>query len=305
MTTSEPDDDLDIPGFLDRRNEATPRPASPKGWRAHLKVHPAADLFPLMALDELKALGEDIKKNGLQQPIMLWAAGESGGPKMGSSRIGADFQLLDGRNRLDAAELGGLLSFDPKRGLVIEGAGPVAAHYVFEFRSAFEAGTGKRSRIAWVDPFVFVLSANIHRRHLTPEQRRDLIAKLLKATPEKSDRQIAATTKASPTTVGKVRAKLQAKGDVSRLDTRTDTKGRKQPVKKKRRTADDFVADMKVKATKGKAAKPIPQQPPPVTVSWPPEATSAVVARVVLTALVEKHHAALREALVQFIEGEA
>jgi hypothetical protein len=62
---------------------------------------------------------------------------------------------------------------------------------------------------------------------------------------------------------------------------------------------------MKVKATKGKAAKPIPQQPPPVTVSWPPEATSAVVARVVLTALVEKHHAALREALVQFIEGEA
>ena len=35
-----------------------------KSWR-DIPIHPAADLFPLMAPDELKALGEDIKKNGL------------------------------------------------------------------------------------------------------------------------------------------------------------------------------------------------------------------------------------------------
>src|SRR6516164_8999495 len=45
----------------------------------------------------------------------------------------------------------------------------------------------------------------------------------------KSDRQIAETVKASPTTVGTVRAEMEAKGDVSKLDTRRDSKGREQP----------------------------------------------------------------------------
>lgn len=50
----------------------------------------------------------------------------------------------------------------------------------------------------------------------------------MKAHPEKSDRQIAAELDASPTTVGKVRAEKEAAGDVSTVDTRTDTKGRRQ-----------------------------------------------------------------------------
>ncbi len=82
------------------------------------------------------------------------------------------------------------------------------------------------------DPYAYVLSANVHRRHLTGEQKRELIAKLLKAQPEKSDRQIAETVKASPTTVGTVRAKMESAGDVSKLGTRQDTKGRQQPANK-------------------------------------------------------------------------
>jgi hypothetical protein len=35
------------------------------------------------------------------------------------------------------------------------------------------------------DPAGFVVSANIKRRHLTAEQKRDLIAKLLERSPEK------------------------------------------------------------------------------------------------------------------------
>ncbi len=54
-------------------------------------VHPAADLFPRMSADDLAALADDIKENGLQRPILL-AAGV----------------LLDGRDRLAACEMAGV-----------------------------------------------------------------------------------------------------------------------------------------------------------------------------------------------------
>jgi DNA modification methylase len=54
-------------------------------------VHPAAEFFPLLPADELQALADDIKANGLRESIKLFAG-----------------QILDGRNRYRACELAGV-----------------------------------------------------------------------------------------------------------------------------------------------------------------------------------------------------
>ncbi|MFB4280788.1 ParB/RepB/Spo0J family partition protein [Nonomuraea sp. MTCD27] len=55
-------------------------------------VHPVADLFPMLAADELKELAADIKARGLLQPIVLDVTG----------------RILDGRNRYAACKLAGI-----------------------------------------------------------------------------------------------------------------------------------------------------------------------------------------------------
>ena len=170
----------------------------PKTWRDLLPIHPAAELFPLTSPDELRALAEDIKKNGLRDPVALYDD-----PELGRC-------LLDGRNRLDAIELLG--------GQVIHTGAACPNLGLWK-----QVGTK-----APFDPFAYVVSVNYHRRHLTAEQKRDLIAKALEATPEKSNRQIAETVKASHVTVGAVRAKMERCGQIDHVDTHTDTKGRKQ-----------------------------------------------------------------------------
>jgi predicted ArsR family transcriptional regulator len=69
-------------------------------------------------------------------------------------------------------------------------------------------------------------------RHLTTQQKREVIAKLLKANPEKSNRQIAGEVKVSHPTVAAVRADLETKGDVEKISTSLDKKGRRQPIHK-------------------------------------------------------------------------
>lgn len=54
-----------------------------------LTVHPVADLFPMLAEDELRELAEDIKQRGLLHPIVLDGEG----------------RVLDGRNRLAACAM--------------------------------------------------------------------------------------------------------------------------------------------------------------------------------------------------------
>ena len=41
-------------------------------WRETYRVHPAADVFPMMGDDELAKLGENIKANGLTSQISFF-----------------------------------------------------------------------------------------------------------------------------------------------------------------------------------------------------------------------------------------
>ena len=98
--------------------------------------------------------------------------------------------MLDGISRLDAVEVESVVPFGWSRvhidcepgGLwkpTKMGTGPVTD-------LIGEAGntTAEQTFIVLgrdADPWAYVTSANLHRRHLTAEQRRDLIAKLIKA----------------------------------------------------------------------------------------------------------------------------
>jgi DNA-binding Lrp family transcriptional regulator len=77
-----------------------------------------------------------------------------------------------------------------------------------------------------------VRALNLLRRHLTAEQRREVIAAQLADTPARSNRQIAQALGVTHPTVAKVRAELEQSGDVERITTSTDTRGRKQPAHK-------------------------------------------------------------------------
>jgi hypothetical protein len=178
--------------------------------RNSLQFHPLADIFPLMEGAEFDERVADIKANGLREKIDLYQG-----------------KIADGRNRYRALKQ---LGIDP------------SADDKQYFRKAIythSAGGEIKSHEQSNDEHVraYIISKNIHRRHLTAEQKRDIIAKLIKAGPEKSDRRIAKTIKASPTTVGTMRATMETKGDVSKLDTRIDTQGRKQPAKRARKPA--------------------------------------------------------------------
>jgi ParB-like chromosome segregation protein Spo0J len=116
-----------------------------------------------------------------------------------------DGKILDGRNRY--------------RACLAAGVEPTREKHFSAHHSTGEA-------------LAFIISRNIHRRHLTAEQKRDLIAKLIEVAPKKSDRAIAKQAKVDGKTVASVRREKEARAEIPHVETRTDTKGRKQPAKK-------------------------------------------------------------------------
>lgn len=91
------------------------------------ELHPLSSLFPRMVGAEFDALRDDIRANGLRQPIVLH-----------------DGRILDGGNR---------------------------------YRACIEAGVRPTFvEFAGGSIVAFVLSANLHRRHMTPGQQAAIVA---------------------------------------------------------------------------------------------------------------------------------
>src|SRR5262245_19172183 len=88
-------------------------------WRDRIQLHSAALLFPPLSSDQLRELSDDIKQHGVRSPVTLLK------PTEGSP------QLLDGRNRLDAAERAGLSVVDADGNLLIK-------HEVIEEAAGFD-----------------------------------------------------------------------------------------------------------------------------------------------------------------------
>jgi hypothetical protein len=173
-------------------NQTTDHPVI--GWRDHVAIHPAANILPAISDTELAALTENIKTQGQQLEIALYQDSDG------------NLSLLDGRSRLDAME---------KINLPIIKDGALDPDVV-----KIITKTGN------VDPYEYVLSAIVHRRHLNAEDKRRVIAELLKAKPEQSNRNIARQSKADDKTVAKVRAELESSAEIPQLEKTVGADGK-------------------------------------------------------------------------------
>jgi hypothetical protein len=180
----------------------------------------------------LKELAEDIRKNGLQQAIVIWRD---------TNTCPFKDYLIDGHNRLDALAMLGWLG--PKRDrlrrephLAYEHALPLTITYPEDVPANSDKGILVRYDLEDADDVrECVVALNLHRRHLTAEQKGDVIAKLLKANPEQSNRSIAKQVKEDHHKVAKVRSELESTGEVSPVEKTigADGKARKRPEKRK------------------------------------------------------------------------
>jgi ParB/RepB/Spo0J family partition protein len=110
---------------------------------------------------------------------------------------------------------------------------------------------------------------NLHRRHLTRDQKREVIARRLKSDPARSNNAIATELKVSDTTVAKVRAELESTSQIGKL---VATRGRDGKTRRRR-----GAIGQPARATEGDShakAGPVPRTEKPFP-WWPALAEAA------------------------------
>jgi hypothetical protein len=87
-----------------------------------------------------------------------------------------------------------------------------------------------RSGLSEAEKLTHARRVNLLRRHLSQEQRRQLVADELRGDPSRSDRQIAAGLGVDHKTVGAARDRLGGTGEIPQLEKTTGTDGKARPV---------------------------------------------------------------------------
>src|SRR4051812_37145605 len=149
--------------------------SGPPTWRNLIEVHPAADLFPTMSQGEMEELAADIRVNGQRVGVTLWTPDTledilARQTRKKSQREPQKVFLLDGRNRLTALEMAyeaevaegarDNVCIDDEQGVdgVISAALDTDPRHCEPNSATLLYGD--------VDPYAYVVSANIRRRHL-------------------------------------------------------------------------------------------------------------------------------------------
>ena len=147
-----------------------------------VKIHPAANIFPMMTPAEKAGLLEDVREHGVRTPLVFRGLQLE------------DAELVDGRNRLEVIEDLGL-----------------------RYQDYAECVTPDDMP----DPVAYVLSLNLHRRHLT-ESQRGLVAGEI-ANLQHGHR----STELQICNSGPAAASLQSAADALSVSKRTAAAGRK------------------------------------------------------------------------------
>ncbi|MBE7193527.1 MAG: hypothetical protein INR66_13725 [Gordonia polyisoprenivorans] len=118
---------------MKRRESSTPRSTTVNGDDTFggYAVHPVADIFPMMGDEELSNLADDIQANGLRNAIQIGLLSDE-------SQV---YVVIDGRNRYRACELAGVKPRFARNQMDPDKIGP------------------------------WIISHNLHRRHLTTSQK--------------------------------------------------------------------------------------------------------------------------------------
>src|SRR6266851_2188332 len=195
-------------------------------WRDWVKVHPAADNYPMMSEDDQRALGEDIEAHGLQKPLVFYCDRVKRNRKDYPSDD--ELVLLDGRNRIAAMAMVGVPLFDTDSGRF----SPDVRCDSNIYGDPIEIIWRSPESFEQFDPYAYIESANLHRRHLTIEFRENHAADLLKARPERSNREVAKIVKLSHPKIAKIRQGLEEAGMVETVTTIVGADGIEQPAHK-------------------------------------------------------------------------
>jgi hypothetical protein len=199
-----------------------------------LPFHQAADMFPLMEGKEFNELVGDIKRRGLRIPITT----------MDEPIPGAD----------------GSISVNNMRTVIIDGRN--------RYLACLKAGVEPRYDLFEGEDIVsFIISANIHRRHLTPRRRRDLLKAILKLRPHQSNREIARQTKSDDKTVAAVRHEMESTAELPQLEKTIGKDGKERPAKnaKPRKSKTSEPAPLDPVEPDGERAEPASPEPRSVT----------------------------------------